>query len=160
MILRPKLAPRFDYFSIFRSRFQPSIASIFSCSSPCRSKISAISSSDIGSANLSEISLNSLRKADTSPRPSSILPLTSLSGSNWGRGPACSERDWEATQGLWASARLIPRPRGPGLSSRRHAPGEGAVRPDCCHVGRGIMLRVPTVRPHTTTWRTLSLIIR
>ena len=73
-----------------RSTSHPSAASIFVCSSPCRSRSSFISSSLMGSANFSAMALYSLSQPMTSPRPSSTLPRTSRDSSSagsWGRKP-------------------------------------------------------------------------
>ena len=71
-----------------RSISQPPQASIASCSLPCSASRSFISSSVMGSANLSLMALKRCNSSIVSPMPSSTLPRTSLSElsrGSWGK---------------------------------------------------------------------------
>ena len=70
--------------SAFRSKSQPSIASIFSCKSACSAIRLFISSSFISSAKRALTSLNRSTSCLASPIPDSTLPATSMLESSSG----------------------------------------------------------------------------
>ena len=94
--------------SSVRSRFQASVRSIRSCTSPCSSRSVVISSSDIGSANRAEISSKRWSRARFSATPSSTFPRTSLAGSSSG---SCGRKPTVAPGASRASPKTARRAR-------------------------------------------------
>ena len=109
--------------SSMRSRFQASVRSIRSCTSPCSSSSAVISSSDIGSANRADSSSNRWSRSRFSATPSSTFPRTSFAGSSsgsCGRKPTvapgasrASPEDGSSSPAMMRSSVDLPAPFGP-----------------------------------------------